>query len=55
MDEKIRELCYRFGRHFLNPDDIPLPTWTRIGMDMLAELKDIDPAKYAEVMKPKGE
>ena len=50
--EPLVRLCYRLRRHLLNPDNIPLPTWARIGCDMLAELRDIDPAKYTETMKP---
>lgn len=50
--EPLVRLCYRLGRHLLNPDNIPLPTWARIGCAMLAELRDIDSAKYDETMKP---
>jgi hypothetical protein len=51
-EEQLAGLCYRLARHILNPDKIPLTTWGRIGLEMLAELRDIDPAKYAETMKP---
>jgi hypothetical protein len=51
-EEQLAQLCYRLARHLLNPDKIRLTTWARIGLEMLAELRDIDPAKYAEMMKP---
>jgi len=51
-EEQLVRLCYRLGRHLLNPDNIPLPTWGRIGQELLAELRDMDTAKYMEAMKP---
>jgi hypothetical protein len=51
-EEQLVRLCYRLGRHLLNPDNIPWPTWGRIGQELLAELRDMDTAKYMEAMKP---
>jgi hypothetical protein len=51
-EEQLGRLCYRLARHLLNPDKIRLTTWARIGLEIMAELRDLDPAKYDEMVKP---
>ena len=45
------ELLYRLARHLRNTDDMPLLSWGVVGADLLADLRQLDPAKYDRLVK----
>lgn len=45
------DLLYRFGRHVRNTDEIPPLKWGVQGMDLLTELRAIDPSRYDAEIK----
>jgi len=51
---KTKDLLLRFARHLLNPTDMPLLTWGVVGMDLLAEVRELMPKDYDRVVKAKG-
>lgn len=51
--EKSQALTYRMARHIRNTDEVPVARWGVDGMNLLAELRDLNPEQYdAEVKGP---
>lgn len=42
----IERLLYKLARHLRNPDDLPLVTWGVAGIELLAEIRELDPKRY---------
>lgn len=44
--EQTRDLLYRFARHVRNTDEIAPPAWGVGGLNLLAELRELNPDRY---------
>ena len=49
--EKMSDLLYRFAKHIKNKDNLPVLEWGVKGIDLLVELRDIDPEAYNKNVK----
>lgn len=52
--DKWQCLALRLARHIRNTDDLPLCTWGTKGVDLLNEVRQMDPATYDSYVKPAG-
>lgn len=50
-DLAAQDLLYKLARHIRNTDEIHPATWGAQGLELLAELRGIDPEKYDKEVK----
>jgi hypothetical protein len=51
-DRAFENIAFRLGRHLRNPDQIGIHDWGAGAMDLLAELREMDPERYDREVKP---
>lgn len=50
-DLAAQDLLYKLARHIRNTDEIHPATWGAQGLDLLAQLREIDPERYDKEVK----
>lgn len=50
-DLAAQDLLYKLARHIRNTDEIHPATWGAQGLNLLAELREIDPERYDKEVK----
>ncbi|MDB5294953.1 MAG: hypothetical protein JWO31_936 [Phycisphaerales bacterium] len=49
--ERWRRIAYKLGRHVRNTDRMPATTWGVKGIDLLVELRAMDPSRYSREVR----
>jgi hypothetical protein len=53
--QKHFDILYRLARHIRNTDSMPAIEWGGKGMELLAELRELDPTMYDRLVKKDNE
>lgn len=50
-DLAAQDLLYKLARHIRNTDETPVTLWGVQGLDLLAQLREVDPERYDKEVK----